>query len=110
MTAGGVVAVAAAELAKLAGQLKVSVLIAAAALSPFASAVPMRVQITVPSDTLFGRAVTDSGFAIPLVVLGFGALWPLPVLASLIAGDIFAAEDRHGTWTTILTRSRSRGE
>jgi ABC-2 type transport system permease protein len=63
-----------------------------------------------PTDTLFGRTVTDSGFAIPLVVLGFGALWPFAVLASIVGGDVFSAEDRHGTWKTVLTRSRSRGE
>ena len=32
-----------------------------------------------PSDTLFGRAVNDSGFATPLVMLGFSGLWVLPV-------------------------------
>ena len=54
--------------------------------------------------------MTDSGFAVLLVVLGFAALWALPVLASLVGGDVFSAEDRYGTWTTMLTRSRSRGE
>ena len=71
-------------------------------------AAAMRVQSSLPADTLFGRAVTDSGFAIPLVVLGFAALWPLPVLASIAGGDVFSAEDRYGTWKTVLTRSRSR--
>ena len=52
--------------------------------------------------------VTDSGFAVPLVVLGFAALWVFPVLASIVGGDLFSSEDRYGTWTTVLTRSRSR--
>jgi ABC-2 family transporter len=69
-----------------------------------------RAESSMPTDTLFGRTVTDSGFAIPLVVLGFGALWPFAVLASIVGGDVFSAEDRHGTWKTVLTRSRSRGE
>jgi ABC-2 type transport system permease protein len=63
-----------------------------------------------PEDTLFGRAVNESGFATPLVVLGFATLWLLPVLASVVGGDVFASEDRNGTWATLFTRSRSRAE
>jgi ABC-2 type transport system permease protein len=70
----------------------------------------VRLQSSLPTDTLFGRSVNDSGFAVPLVVLGFAALWVLPVLASSVGGDLFSAEDRYGTWTTVLTRSRSRAE
>jgi len=106
----GIVAVVGVECAKLSAQIKVRLLLAACAVGPFVFAGAMRVQSSVPADTLFGRAVTESGFAIPLVVLGFGALWPFAVIASIVAGDIFAAEDRYGTWTTVLTRSRSRGE
>src|SRR5262249_16762159 len=51
-----------------------------------------------------------SGFAIPMVLLGFGGQWILPVLAAIVAGDIFSAEDHYGTWKTILTRSRSRAD
>jgi ABC-2 type transport system permease protein len=32
----------------------------------------------------------------------------LPLLTAIVAGDIFASEDHHGTWKTILTRSVSR--
>jgi ABC-2 type transport system permease protein len=64
----------------------------------------------VPQDTLFGRWVRESGFATPLLVLGFAAQWAFPFLTSVVAGDMFSAEDHHGTWKTILTRSRSRGE
>ena len=46
----------------------------------------------------------------PLVVLGFAALWAFPVLTSVVGGDLFSAEDRYGTWATVLTRSRSRAE
>src|ERR1051325_3202913 len=42
--------------------------------------------------------------------LGFAALWALPALASIVAGDVFSAEDRYGTWSTLLTRSRTRTE
>src|SRR5262245_46358281 len=70
----------------------------------------MRLQSSLPEDTLFGRSVRQSGFAVPLVVLGFAALWALPVLTSVVGGDLFSAEDRYGTWTTLLTHSRSRRE
>ena len=70
----------------------------------------MQIQAAVPSDTLFGRMVHESGFATPLVVLGFAGLWVLPVMAGLAGGDQFSSEDRHATWATLLTRSRSRAE
>jgi ABC-2 type transport system permease protein len=94
----------------LCAQLKVRLALAACLISPFAFAAAMRLQSSLPTDTLFGRWVTDSGFAVPLVVLGFAALWAFPVLASIVAGDVFSAEDRYGTWSTVLTRSRSRAE
>jgi len=63
-----------------------------------------------PSDTIFGVWVHSSGFAIPLVVLAFAGSWGFPVLAGVLAGDIFSAEDRYGTWKTVLTRSCRRQE
>ena len=102
--------VAGVESTKLAAQLKVRILLAACLVGPFGFAVAMRVQSALPVDTPFGRAVKESGFAISLVVLGFAALWAFPVLASIVGGDLFASEDRYGTWKTVLTRSRSRAE
>jgi len=110
MTAEGVKAVVSVECSKLSGQIKSHVVLAACALGPFAFAAVIRLQSSLPEDTLFGRSVGQSGFAVPLVVLGFAALWALPVLTSIVGGDLFSAEDRYGTWTTLLTRSRSRGE
>jgi ABC-2 type transport system permease protein len=107
---GGVLTVAGVECSKLVSQLKARIVLAVCVAAPFAFAAAMRVQSSVPSDTLFGRSVKDSGFAVTLVVLGFAALWALPVLASIVGGDLFSAEDRYGTWTTVLTRSRSRAE
>jgi ABC-2 type transport system permease protein len=43
-------------------------------------------------------------------MLAFAAQWLFPLLCALVAGDIFANEDQHGTWKTILTRSVSRGQ
>jgi ABC-2 type transport system permease protein len=102
--------VAGVECSKLAAQLKARVVLAACVVGPLAFAVATRVQSNLPEDTLFGRSVRESGFAVPLVVLGFAALWVFPVLTSVVGGDLFSAEDRYGTWTTVLTRSCSRGE
>ena len=104
----GFISVAAAECSKIAAQFKAAILLLVCLAAPFVFAVAMRVQSSLPVDTLFGRAVKESGFAIPLVVLGFAALWAFPVLASIVGGDLFSAEDRYGTWGTLLTRSRSR--
>src|SRR5262245_409784 len=106
----GAIAVANVECVKLLAHRKTQLVLAACAVSPFAFAIAIRVQNSLPEDTLFGRSVQESGFAVPLVVLGFAALWALPVLASLVGGDVFSSEDRYGTWTTVLTRSRSRSE
>jgi ABC-2 type transport system permease protein len=103
-------AVVGVECAKLTAQPKTRIMIAACLACPFAFAAAMVVQSSVPDDTLFGRSVKESGFAAPLVVLGFAAFWVFPALASVVGGDVFSAEDRCGTWTTVLTRSRSRVE
>src|ERR1019366_6232002 len=42
------------------------------------------------------------------VILGFAGSWGFPIIAGVLAGDLFASEDRHGTWKTILTRSCTR--
>jgi ABC-2 type transport system permease protein len=110
MTVRGVRAVMAAEGSKLGAQLKARLVLLACLAGPFVFALAIRVQSSVPSDTLFGRAVTDSGLAIPLVVLGFAALWALPAVTSVVGGDMFSAEDRYGTWPALLTRSRTRAE
>jgi len=110
VTQRAVATVIGVECAKLRGQLALRVLLAVCAIGPFAFVAAMRLQASVPEDTLFGRGVKESGFATPLVVLGFATLWVIPVLTAVIAGDLFAAEDRYGTWGTLLTRSRSRSD
>ena len=42
------------------------------------------------------------------MLLLFGSVWMFPLITALVAGDIVAAEDRHGTLKTILTRSVER--
>jgi ABC-2 type transport system permease protein len=48
-----------------------------------------------------------TGWAGPLVILAFSCSWVLPLLTSLVAGDVFAAEDRLGTWRHLLVAVRS---
>lgn len=98
------------EVRKLAAQLHVVVLVWACALIPVALVVVLRVQSSTPADTLFGRWVQATGFATPLVVMSFAGQWAFPALASVVAGDMFAGEDRHATWKAVLSRSRRRSE
>ena len=61
-----------------------------------------------PDGLPFGSLVRETGFAVPLVCLAFGSFWLLPLITSLVAGDIVATEDHNGTLKTILTRSVER--
>ncbi len=106
----GVLSVARTERRKLVAQLPLRLLTVVCLLGPFVFAVLLKVQSGTPSDALFGAWVHSSGFAIALVVLGFAANWGFPIIAGILAGDLFASEDRQGTWKTILTRSRTLEE
>ena len=59
---------------------------------------------------IFFSEVTQSGLATPVLTLLFQSAFLLPLAASLVAGDIVAAEDNNGTLKTILTRSVDRGQ
>ncbi|QNK79384.1 ABC transporter permease [Nakamurella sp. PAMC28650] len=96
------------ELEKLTAQFRTRLALVLALLGPALFAVGLKFATDVPADTLFGRWVTDSGYAVPLVVLGFAGSWGFPLLVCLIAGDIFSAEDHYRTWTSLLTRSVGR--
>ena len=98
------------ELAKLSRLLRVQITALACVAAPLLVAGAISVQSALPQDTLFGQWLHESGFALPLVVLGFAGQWLLPLLASLVAGDVFSSEDHLGTWKTVLTRSRTRGQ
>lgn len=98
------------ELQKLSAQLTTRLLALLVVLGPFAFAGLLKAQSGTPSDALFGAWVHSSGFAVSLVILGFAGSWGAPIIAGAVAGDLFASEDRHGTWKTILTRSCSREE
>jgi ABC-2 type transport system permease protein len=102
--------VARAELRKLSHQPRVWALALVCVLGPLLAAMALRMQSGLPKDTLFGRHVHESGYALPLVILGFAGLWGFPLLTSIVAGDIFASENGHGTWPAVLTRSRTRSQ
>ncbi|MBV9819875.1 MAG: ABC transporter permease [Solirubrobacterales bacterium] len=97
-----------AERRKLTAQLSTRLLALVCALGPLAFAGLLSLQNGVPADTLFGVWVHSSGYAVSLVVLGFSGSWGFPVIAGVLAGDVFSGEDRHGTWKTVLTRSALR--
>lgn len=98
------------ELIKLGAHTRTRVVGGLCLIAPFAALAIFGAQSSVPEDTLFGRWVHDSGFALPLVILSFCSQWVLPVLAGVVAGDIFSSEDHHGTWKAVLTRSRTRSQ
>src|SRR5256885_14962492 len=61
-------------------------------------------------ENIFATQITHSGLATPVLMLLFLSVFMLPLIASLVAGDIVAAEDGTGTLKTILTRSVDRGQ
>ncbi len=99
-----------AECRKLASQISLRLIALVCALGPFVFGAVLRVQSGSPTDTIFGVWVHSSGFALALVLLAFAGAWGFPLIAGIVAGDLFSGEDRHGTWKMVLTRSRTRGE
>jgi ABC-2 type transport system permease protein len=95
------------EVVKLVSQWRIRLLVLACWLAPGLFVAAVGQQSTLPTDTLFGRWMHATGWAGPLVVLGFAGSWALPLLTSVVAGDVFAAEDRLGTWRHLLVAVRS---
>jgi ABC-2 type transport system permease protein len=97
------------ELRKLLAQRRTYIGLGAALLVPLMFIIGLAVESgDGPSDVPFGEYVRETGLAIPLVCLYFGAIWLLPLITGLVAGDIVANEDQQGTLKTILTRSVER--
>jgi ABC-2 type transport system permease protein len=95
------------ELVKLVSQWRIRLLVLACWITPALFVAGVSQQSTLPVDTLFGRWMHATGWAGPLVMLGFAGTWALPLLTSVVAGDVFAAEDRLGTWRHLLVAVRS---
>ncbi|AQW53062.1 ABC transporter permease [Streptomyces violaceusniger] len=95
------------EFVKLVSQWRIRLLVLACWVVPALFVAGVSQQSTLPVDTLFGRWMLASGWAGPLVMLGFAGTWALPLLTSVVAGDVFASEDRLGTWRHLLVAVRS---
>ncbi|MEV4327017.1 ABC transporter permease [Microbispora rosea] len=95
------------ELAKLLSQWRIRLLLLACWIAPAAFVAAVSLQSSLPADTVFGRWMNATGWAGALVVLDFSCSWALPLLTALVAGDVFAAEDRLGTWRHLLVAVRS---
>jgi ABC-2 type transport system permease protein len=97
------------ELRKLIAQKRTFIGVGSALLVPLIFIVALAVDPSGgPEGIPFGDYVRETGLAIPLVCMSFGAIWLLPLLTALVAGDIVATEDHNGTLKTILTRSVER--
>ncbi|MET7983103.1 MULTISPECIES: ABC transporter permease [unclassified Streptomyces] len=95
------------ELVKLVSQWRIRLLVLACWIVPALFVAAVSGQSTLPVDTLFGRWMHATGWAGALVMLGFAGTWALPLLTSVVAGDVFASEDRLGTWRHLLVAVRS---
>ncbi|MCW2756928.1 MAG: hypothetical protein JWO46_674 [Nocardioidaceae bacterium] len=95
------------ELTKLLPQWRIRVVLLACLEAPGCFVAVISAQSSLPTDTVFGRWMHVTGWAGSLVVLAFACSWGLPLLTSLVAGDVFAAEDRLGTWRHLLVAVRS---
>ncbi len=110
MSARRALTVARVERRKLLAQVPLRLLVVVSVLGPVLFGLLLRVQRGAPADALLGAWVRSSGYAVSLVVLSFAANWGFPLVAGVLAGDLLSAEDRQGTWGTLLTRSRTLGE
>ena len=95
------------ELVKLLSQWRIRILLVACWVGPAVFIAAASQQSSLPSDTVFGRWMFATGWAGSLVVLSFSCSWALPLLTALVAGDVFAAEDRLGTWRHLVMAVRS---
>ena len=95
------------EVLKLLAQWPIRLALAACWVGPALLVAVISRQSSLPADTVFGRWMGQTGWAGSLVVLSFSCSWILPLLTSLVAGDVFASEDRLGTWRHLLVAVRS---
>src|SRR3982750_4478496 len=96
------------ELRKLLAQARVRAVLAFLLVAPWVYIGLILHQDRLPLETLYGRYLKDTGYATPLAILVYASQWVLPLIAALLAGDVFSSEDQLGTLKTILTRSVGR--
>jgi ABC-2 type transport system permease protein len=95
------------ELVKLIASWRVRVLVLVCWIVPGIVVAAVSQQSSLPVDWLFGRWMSATGWAGALVLLGFAGTYALPLLTCIVAGDVFASEDRLGTWRHLLVAVRS---
>jgi ABC-2 type transport system permease protein len=95
------------ELVKQLSQWRLRLLILASWVVPAVLVSEVSRGSSLPADTVFGRWMHATGWAGSLVVLGFVGTYALPLVTSVVAGDVFAVEDRLGTWRLLLVAIRS---
>jgi ABC-2 type transport system permease protein len=95
------------ELVKLLAQWRIRLLFPLCWLGPGLLVAVISQQSSLPADTVFGRWMSQTGWAGTLVALSACGTYVLPLLTALVAGDVFAAEDRLGTWRHLLVAVRS---
>src|SRR3954470_24020850 len=96
------------EMRKLLSQTRVRAVLVFLAVAPWIYIGLILHQDRLPLETLYGRYLKDTGYATPLAILVYASQWLLPLIAALMAGDVFSSEDQQGTLKTILTRSVDR--
>jgi ABC-2 type transport system permease protein len=96
------------EVRKLVAQARVRSVLAFLLVAPWIYIGLILHQDRLPLETLYGRYLKDTGYATPLAILVYASQWLLPLIAALIAGDVFSSEDQAGTLKSILTRSVDR--
>ena len=95
------------ELVKLVSQWRLRLVLLACLLAPAIYTAVISRQTSLPADALYGRWMGQSGWAGSLAVLVFLGTLVLPLLTALVAGDVFAVEDRLGTWRHLVVAVRS---
>lgn len=95
------------EMVKLLSQWRIRLVFLACLLAPAIYSAVVSRQASLPADAVYGRLMGQSGWAGSLAILVFLGTLLLPLLTSVVAGDIFAIEDRLGTWRHLLVAVRS---
>ncbi|NNM47089.1 ABC transporter permease [Knoellia koreensis] len=95
------------ELVKLLAQWRLRAVFLACLVAPALYTAVVSSQTSLPADFVFGRWMNQTGWAGSLVVLVFTGTLALPLVTCVISGDIFAVEDRLGTWRHLLVTVRS---
>jgi ABC-2 type transport system permease protein len=95
------------ELVKLLSQWRLRAVFLACLLVPALYTAVVSSQTSLPADYVYGRWMNQSGWAGSLVVLVFMGTLALPLVTCVVSGDIFAVEDRLGTWRHLLVTVRS---